>query len=156
MSLHLKISETLTCPVCLGLVVLPVTLNTRRTHGITACSHVFCLKCIREYAGLNKPFHAREPISCPTCKSSVNLGRICRNANDCYQHNHTLWEILDDLNQVDDSTFECTNDCGENFGQQADFYHHLRETCPKATVHCDQCNVRMLRTDLESHNRLNH
>lgn len=55
-----KFQESLTCPICLALLVAPVESN---------CSHTFCLECALTFI---QKTNETTKLSCPICRSLIS------------------------------------------------------------------------------------
>ena len=77
-----KISEQLTCPVCLEAYKEPKVLN---------CHHVFCHKCLEGLAG------GGDTLICPTCREETTVPNQAIGKLKPAFHIHSLFDIKDTL-----------------------------------------------------------
>lgn len=116
-----SISETMTCPLCLGIVIDPKCCNQ--------CKHVFCNKCLEELVKSQN-----KQCKCPLCKIDLKISNL-----DSYAK-----RLMDSIQ------IKCFNNGCNIFINYGDYDIHLKK-CNKSTSKCKYCNIEYKFTDMVEH-----
>ena len=135
------LKQSLTCCICMEVATLPV----HSTCCVDANSRPpACMKCVRAYLELNKPFHERpyNKKSWNGCGCTIN---VRQRADNIYKHTVQLDAIRNLLGPS-----VCHHEgCKEEFSTTAELRRHLSGTarptdkitnCQYAKTKCKHCN----------------
>lgn len=156
-----SLMDQYSCAICYRdpPILQPVSLKTDTKRNENPCSHVFCLECIREYAGMNKRFGERKQVSCPICKKKVFgslRGYACKNAYELYSHWTAGWPTLTSLIKIKwgDQGAPCIKEhlgCEKRFQNPAEIKRHLYSECEYVNAPCKWCHKHMVKSEHKAH-----
>lgn len=119
-----SIADTMTCPICCGIVLNPKCCNV--------CKHAFCNKCIEE---LKRTANAQnKTCQCPLCKANFLVSDIDPFAK----------------RMMDSVKIKCSNvNCNTyvNFGE---YDSHIKK-CNKSVLICKHCKIEKPYSDMKEH-----
>ena len=145
-----KISDEHKCPICMEIVMIPVTPKTVwKPDERKSCGHIFCLKCLRSWWDAQKQQH--RPLNCPKCRAPIHkqgsLG-FAKMMTVLEKHHFVRYDALHARKSP--KGFDCQNSCGKKFKTCDAYWQHLRETCPESPIPCtgptkrDGCRYRVI------------